>query len=366
MSENTGVASFVRGAGGILRSSGVVVRSVGRLAAAMVLLVGVSAAGPAAPKSGSVQDTFGVYVHLLDEVNGSVADVAAAVRTALEADGFSVLSDYSLAVDSGKCGFNSTVISIHDDAYAETVLSQGPWAAFALPLRVNVFEDEGGVHVSMVNPQSLNRTIVSETEGAATAAGMVERIRGAVAGAGIGRTASGQFGQMRSQGLIGKTMGIMAGGPFVSKVEQILSVDADDVGGVEGLVELLGSSLEAGGGEWKWGIRSMYGTMLVEGELGLVAVTGAGMEAKAMSIVGSGGDDSRSSMACAGIDHSGAFPLELVVKREGAEVNVYLIDEMFRMKMYFEDAGKMKFAMNMRMPGSIESEIRDKVDEALY
>ena len=31
---------------------------------------------------------------------------------------------------------------------------------------------------------------------------------------------------------------------------------------------------------------------------------------------------------------------------------------MYRMKMYFEDAGKMKCAASMRMPGSIEDEIR--------
>ena len=41
-----------------------------------------------------------------------------------------------------------------------------------------------------------------------------------------------------------------------------------------------------------------------------------------------------------------------------------LIDEMFRMKMYFEDAGKMKFAANMAMPGSIEDELRDLIEEA--
>jgi hypothetical protein len=31
------------------------------------------------------------------------------------------------------------------------------------------------------------------------------------------------------------------------------------------------------------------------------------------------------------------------------------------MKMFFEDAGKMAFAKNMAMPGSIEDEIRDKI-----
>jgi hypothetical protein len=32
---------------------------------------------------------------------------------------------------------------------------------------------------------------------------------------------------------------------------------------------------------------------------------------------------------------------------------------MYRMKMYFEDAGKIAFAKNMGMPGSIERSIKD-------
>ena len=44
--------------------------------------------------------------------------------------------------------------------------------------------------------------------------------------------------------------------------------------------------------------------------------------------------------------------------RQDGRVRVTLIDEMYRMKMFFEDAGKMKFAANMRIPGSIESELR--------
>ena len=39
-------------------------------------------------------------------------------------------------------------------------------------------------------------------------------------------------------------------------------------------------------------------------------------------------------------------------------VGVEAIDAMFRMKMYFEDAGQMKFARNMMMPGSIADELK--------
>jgi hypothetical protein len=38
---------------------------------------------------------------------------------------------------------------------------------------------------------------------------------------------------------------------------------------------------------------------------------------------------------------------------------------MFRMKMYFENAGRMAFARNMGMPGSIEDELKDKIRAVL-
>ena len=56
----------------------------------------------------------------------------------------------------------------------------------------------------------------------------------------------------------------------------------------------------------------------------------------------------------------------MVLVEEDGRIAVQIIDAMFRMKMFFEDAGKVKFAANMRMPGSIEDEIRDKVEESLY
>ena len=96
----------------------------------------------------------------------------------------------------------------------------------------------------------------------------------------------------------------------------------------------------------------------------LVGFTGGPMESKSYSIVGPGLDQSRAKYACPGLDHAAAYPIELLVVQEGSDVKVLLIDEMFRMKMYFEDAGKMKFAANMAMPGSIEDELRDLIEDA--
>ena len=56
---------------------------------------------------------------------------------------------------------------------------------------------------------------------------------------------------------------------------------------------------------------------------------------------------------------------EVVLTQEGDQVHVSVVDAMYRMKMFFEDAGKLKFARNMTMPGSIEDEIRSLIRAAL-
>jgi hypothetical protein len=119
-------------------------------------------------------------------------------------------------------------------------------------------------------------------------------------------------------------------------------------------------------GERRWETRPIYRLDLEAQGIVIIGITGEAMEAKAFGIVRAGGDRERKDFACPGLAHAPAFPVELVLRTDGDRVRVYLIDEMFRMKMYFEDAGKMKFAANMRMPGSIENEIRDKVEESLF
>ena len=93
----------------------------------------------------------------------------------------------------------------------------------------------------------------------------------------------------------------------------------------------------------------------------MVGVTGQRVEGDAFRIVGAGGADDRKQMMYPGVDHAAAFPIEVVVVQDGDVIRVQLVDEMYRMKMFFEDAGKIAFAKNMGMPGSIENEIEKKV-----
>lgn len=320
------------------------------LAGVLAVPAGASAAAP----------EYGVYVRLLDAPSGTWNQVTSAMPGVFGRAGWTVIASYDPG--SGNCRFKARVYVVDDPAYTAAIATAGTDAAFALPLRVAVFEDENGTHVALANPQSLSRTIVADSGYGAAANDVITRLQGAMEGL-PGTVKAVQYGQMRDQGLIGKTMGVVAGGPFDSKVETIGSIKAQAAIGVTQVAAAFASAAKSP--TTRWGLRALYTWQVPGTDIVIVGLAGDKMETKSFQIVGEGGDAARKGLACPGLDHAAAYPVEVVVARQANEVRLLLVDEMFRMKMYFEDAGTMKFAANMAMPGSIEDEIRDLAEDAL-
>jgi hypothetical protein len=213
------------------------------------------------------------------------------------------------------------------------------------------------VHVSVLNPRSTLRTILMDDQGqAALVEGHLRALRALVAGAARGVAAGEDYGEAREKGYIGKTMGVMAGGPFAEKVEDLATVPGEDWRGVAARVR---AGLERSGP--RWGLHLAYAVEVPEAEAVVLGTTGAAMEAKSFSIVGAGADSSRSGLRCPGLAHAAAYPIEVVVASDGGAVHVRVVDTMYRMKMFFEDAGKWAFMKNMGMPGSIHDELAAQV-----
>lgn len=340
------------------------------LSLALLAVLTVAARDPIpradAPLPAQAGRAVGVYVNLADPNAGGFDDALAALRRGISGSGWQVVADYDVGVDRKDCSHRAHVFAVHSPAYARVVLQHGAVAAFALPLRLAVYQDERGIHIAAANPQSLNRTIIAETGFETQSDTAVEALKRMVSGAFPGQLSERQYGQIRERGLIGKTMGLMAGGPFPGKIETAASVELKEGENLAGVAQRLYRGLQRLGGTRKWEIRPVYLLDLSEQDVVIIGVTGAAMEARAMHIVGEGNDEARKNLACPGLDHAAAFPIELVLSRDGHRVNVAMIDAMFRMKMYFEDAGNMKFAANMTMPGSIGDEIKDEVEESLY
>lgn len=323
------------------------------LVAAFAAALTLTARPAVLPAQGAPQAVFRV---LADSVPGSLDDAVAALRGGFVAAGWEVLAAYESGAGVA-CGYGARILVVHSPAYAGAVLAHGPRAAFALPLRLAVFQDEAGTHVAAFNPLSINRTIVAERGFEAESEGVLREVGRIVAGAARGVPSQRAYGQVRRRGLIGRTMGIMAGGPFPDKIETVYVANSAEAGDLMRVADRVWAALQ-GGGRGRWQIRGVYRLNLAERGVVILGVSGAAMESRAYQIVGAGSDDSRGSYRCPGLAYGPAFPVEVVVLRDSGSVRVTLVDEMYRMKLYFEDAGKMKFAANMGMPGSIEDEIR--------
>lgn len=312
------------------------------------------------PAAAVAQDAQRVFVVVADSVPMSVPAAATALASALTRQGWTVLANHAVGTDATRCKFGAHVVVAQQPARVAALLSRGAQAAFAVPVHVGVFEDERGVHVSLVNPLSVERTIVAESGLEASGRALVEEVSGLAVAATHGRRVDRSFGQSRTRGLIGKTMGVMAGGAFTKQVGTITTATGGTTADVRRVADDIWSRLQKPAtGQWQ--LRGVYRLDLTEQGMVILGVSGGAMEAKAFGIVGAGDDDSRSKFSCPGLAYAAAFPLELVIRRDGGQIRVEAIDAMFRMKMYFEDAGQMKFARNMMMPGSIADELKGLV-----
>lgn len=301
-----------------------------------------------------------VYLRLAEGITQSFDAVSETLETALIDAGWNVLSIEDCGVVEDRCDFASRVIIAYTDAHRARLMPYGNHAAYALPIRFVVYEDENGVGIGATNPMNLNRTIVDEDTEPEDWADITADIRAVAAAAFPANLSTDEYGQRRGNARIGRTFGIMAGGLFTSKFKEVYTAPANGRDAIS-VANRLYDELPSLQGDFEWGIRPIYVIDLPENNMALLGVTGPTVESRSADIVGNGGIDEREDMACPGIDHTAAYPIEVVVQIVDGEVQVRLVDVMFRMKMFFEDAGKMAFARNMGMPGSIEDEIKDKI-----
>lgn len=289
---------------------------------------------------------YGVFIQAAANADGTFEEVVQKCEGALEAKGWQVVTSYGATAPAG-CGFRAHTIVLHNEAYARKLLARGPMAAFVLPPRVSVFEDESGINVAFVNPLSLSRTVLGDGVADKLASQTAAELSAILAGAAGGKAVDRQLGQVRSKGRVGG----MGGGDFADKVEVIYETDASSASSLDELAKAVKKGIKADQKGWELS----YALNCIPQGVVILGVNKGAMEAKAFTIAGE--KRARPANSCPGIDHAAALPIEVIVYREGSAVKVALLDEMYRMKVYFEDAGKWAFMKNMRMPGQIEKEI---------
>ncbi|MBU8921484.1 MAG: hypothetical protein KOO63_06670 [Bacteroidales bacterium] len=313
------------------------------------------------PSASSAGDEFGVYEYVVRNAEGTVDDIAAAIDKSAVDAGWTV----SAIVDAGRlkdCSFEAKVLVLYHPEYAAGIMNAnrhtGPYAALD---RVSVFQDENGTHVSVVNPRSINRTILMDDAGhSESSESHLQALRTMILLSVKGTESSDQYGQMRSEGFIGKTMGVVAGGKFEGLIQKKAAEKGTSLEDVAARVEK-GMSKESK----KWGLKLAYRVDIPAFDVIILGTSGSSIDTKSFKIVGTGGDEFRKDFEYPGLSHAAAYPVEIVISKDGEEVKVEMIEAMFRMKMYFEDAGKIAFMKNMKMPGSIDKELKKQIRDGL-
>jgi hypothetical protein len=330
-------------------------------ARALALVAVVPILAVAGLPAADTKTPLGVYEYVVEQAQGGFGAVSAAVESAITAGGWQLVGKVEVGAPKG-CSFKSTVFAVVEQGYAGRLMAANKRTApFAAVDRINVFQDEAGVHVAVVNVESVNRTVLMDDRAQADLSREhLKALRALVAGAVTGKASEREYGQRRDKGYIGKTMGVMAGGPFGEKVkDEFVITDRD----WQATAEKVKLGLSARGP--KWGLRLAYTLVLPEQETVVFGMTGSPMDSQSFSIVNAGGDETRSAYQCPGLDHAGAYPIEVVVTRDQNSVKVRMVDAMYRMKLFFEDAGKWAFMKNMGMPGSIHDELAAQIKAGL-
>jgi len=297
---------------------------------------------------------YGVYVKVVEKAKGSFDEVSGGVESALKSAGWTVLASFNTGVPEG-CKFRSRVIVFNSPSYAKSVVATGVKSAFALPLRAGIYEDETGINVAVVNPASINRTLIHETRLNDLSLITINSVVEAIAKTVHGNPVKKQAGEIRSKGKVGG----MGGGDFMDKIEEIYTAPDNSDATFRKVVENVKKGIHGNKKNWKL----IYTLDLSDMGAVSIGVTEAKTEARAFRIAG----DKRASDTnkFPGLDHNSAFPIEVIIYKDSGSIKVAIMDEMYRMKLYFEDAGKWAFMKNMGMPPQIEQEIIEMVKSEL-
>lgn len=294
--------------------------------------------------TGVKAEEYGVYVKVSEKVTGTFEEVVKNTENVLTKNGWQVLASYEAAVPEG-CGFRAHTLVINSPDYARKIMSHGPNAAFALPLRVGIYTDEKGTNISFLNPVQLNRTVLGDSAEKDLSLSKMRELIALLASVGKGVIVNRQAGEIRSKGYVGG----MGGGAFNSKIAEIYK--KEDAGqNFNDIAAKVRDGIASNNKGW----RLVYSLEPASNAI-VYGIDKQKTEARAFQIAGEKRESKINS--CPGIDHSPAFPVEVVVLRENGMVKVVTLDEMYRMKVYFEDAGNWAFMKNMRMPSEIEKEI---------
>lgn len=309
-----------------------------------MVLVPVYAFGEDKDSGNVPQENHKIYIRLVEKISGSVDLVSSKISEALKANGWEVVGAFYPAVPD-MCKFKTKVLVIHNETYWNKIYGVSPYAKFVYPLKINIYSNEQGTNVSLLNPVALNRMISPELESVSleTVKTLAGLLQGAVSGKNVTKEEGQQLDENRIPGI--------GGGVIEDNIVRIYTAKYKS----ERLVNTISKFIQRSLTRNKKGYYLVYSIDMPDKGMVFLGISKKDLEKTAFSITGENRVTSKNS--CPGIDHANSFPLEVVIDATDKNIKVETIRVMFRMKTYFGDTGEAAFVKHYLMPGSIEDEI---------
>lgn len=331
----------------------------------------------------------GIYLRLIDEANENLSVIEQKIKANLISGGFELLRSYEIASPdkatedkSEHCGRQGRLLLYQSPEYTRMLTRYGNKYLVAAFIKVGILQTDKGWQVLVTDPETINRIVFNDLEDEPyqevinKTKDVRRKLINAIHQSKVGKNETTVMPPVRDAEDIrdaAKDMFMMVG-PLTffedeDQFPQIYSARTPDVKkGVLALRDKVHKNIEAftpdeDDASYNWSSDPADLKWHIIGEVFspdssalLIGITRPRTEALSFKIAG----ESRATDQdkCPGFDHLCAYPVEVLILGKDNKVVMHTAREMFRMDMYFWDAGKMAFMNYMNMPSMLDDSIK--------
>ena len=334
----------------------------------------------------------GIYLLTVANVKGDINKVGDELKTKLKNAGYNILNYIEIASPDivrqkkdDQCGFKSKLILLGSNEFTKMITAHGNKYLIAAFLRVGLYETPDGIQIIIADPETINRIVFNDfwengkendynqvvAKTKEFKANLVKTIHSISVGTKIEKALE----PIRSDEDLresSRDMFMMVGKmTFFNDEDQFPMIysrkNSEGKKGLEKLISEMESNIKnfkpakddvgyryvASPEVLKW--RIIGHVYSPDSSSVLLGITRPQTEGLSFQIAGSSRETKENK--CPGLDHVVAYPIEVLITQKDGELQVWTAREMFRMDMYFWDAGKMAFMNHMSMPSVLDESI---------
>jgi hypothetical protein len=338
----------------------------------------------------------GIYLKTHQAIQQDISAVEAQIFEVLKTNGFDILyradvktPDYVREDKTEHCGFKAKLIVFSSKQYLDILTKVENKYLIGGFLRVGIYEDTTGVNVSIIDPETISRIIFNdlyendkEVEYKKIVESVMEFKKGLLStlhSVKLGQEVSTPMEPIRDDEDLAessKDMFMMVGQmTFFNDEDQFPKVYSSKKS-IADTKAMFKSNLKkfkpvVDDIEYRWTPNTtedlqwkiISEVIAPNGKGLLLGFTRPRTEGVSFNIAGASREDETNM--CPGIDHAASYPIEVLLLEEDGKVNVYTQRQMFRMDMYFWDAGMAAFMDHMSMPAILDESLQRAILAAI-